>query len=232
MDSTTPPLLPGIMDQKRCYKCGAVKPVGEFPPRERVCRDCRAAYQRDWRTSRNCPPQMTGEKTCTHCLDTKPISEFHAQTAASDGRASWCIECHRNLSNKYKSTLNYPPQSEGEKACTRCGYVKPRTAFPPARHVRDGRNSWCRKCDRETKLILGTGADFNWKATQWMIQDGKCEVCLDALNLDESVVDHVEVEGVKIPQAVLHNLCNASIGGLRHDPDILRGAEEYCERTR
>lgn len=42
----------------------------------------------------------------------------------------------------------YPPRSDGEKACTKCGTVKPRTEFYPVKRARDGRQYWCKDCMR------------------------------------------------------------------------------------
>lgn len=42
----------------------------------------------------------------------------------------------------------YPPRSDGEKACTKCGVVKPRTEFYPVKRARDGRQYQCKECMR------------------------------------------------------------------------------------
>lgn len=44
---------------------------------------------------------------------------------------------------------NYPPRSKGEKACTKCGEVKPLTSFSTDKRHLDGRQSQCMTCTKQ-----------------------------------------------------------------------------------
>ena len=129
----------------------------------------------------------------------------------------------------------------------------PRDGFYDAPGRRSGRTGWCRECmkayskgrdrshDRKPvrkthgNLYHRTGATMDWRATQWMKQDGKCDACDDPVDLDggwRTHVDHIEVDGVKIPVGVLHNHCNTGIGKADHSPEKARAWADYLERTR
>lgn len=48
-------------------------------------------------------PRCTGEKTCTHCGETKPVLAFPADRKRKDGTCPWCRECkHRDNLRRYR----------------------------------------------------------------------------------------------------------------------------------
>ena len=177
LDSSTPPLLPDVLDQMRCFKCLATKPVAEF----------------------------------------------------REGRHQ-CLDCERDI----RLATDYPALTDGERACTRCGAVKPLTEFMRFKRNYNGRSSRCLLCQKDIQLRRRRGATIDWRAMRWALNGGNCGSCGKPVPLwgKDSHLDHIEVEGMKIPIDVLHHYCNQGIGILRHDPDLLRAGAAFCERTR
>lgn len=50
-------------------------------------------------------------KTCTHCKTGKPLSEFHRQSAAKDGHASWCKTCANGIYRERRKR-SYKPEDK------------------------------------------------------------------------------------------------------------------------
>lgn len=44
------------------------------------------------------------EKQCSHCLESKPVSQFAKRARASDGLQSWCKACTGQCAKKYYRT--------------------------------------------------------------------------------------------------------------------------------
>mgnify|MGYP000182072305 CR=1 FL=1 len=44
-------------------------------------------------------------KTCAHCKVQQELDEFHRQTKASDGRASWCKVCTNSITREYRKRI-------------------------------------------------------------------------------------------------------------------------------
>jgi len=88
--------------EKRCTKCGQVKPFSEFCKNRRRkgglsshCKACRRAYY----TPRPAvlPLGPNDVKRCTKCGETKPVSEFIADSRYRLGYMSHCRECGRKM---------------------------------------------------------------------------------------------------------------------------------------
>jgi hypothetical protein len=43
------------------------------------------------------------EKTCRKCDKTKPTSEFRRNPPCRDGLSSWCAECHREATRRWRA---------------------------------------------------------------------------------------------------------------------------------
>jgi hypothetical protein len=52
-------------------------------------------------------------KTCRKCGETKPVSEFRRNPRVRDGLSSWCSECHRDATRRWRSD---PANREGENS--------------------------------------------------------------------------------------------------------------------
>ena len=180
-------------------------------------------------------PDVMDQMRCFGCGEAKPISKFRFRPETGKRRGN-CDECRYRDKRRYYYAANHPPLTEGEKECGGCERVLPLTRFRPYRALIDGRSSWCLHCEKSGALRRRTGATLDWKAIKFALQLGLCTACGKGEpwggRWDESVVDHIEVEGVKVPVGVLHSDCNQSIGKANHDPAVTDGWSAYLRATR
>ena len=47
------------------------------------------------------------EKQCSHCKDSKPLTDFHRSTKSSDGRQSFCRDCNKKYQRRYMRTYRH-----------------------------------------------------------------------------------------------------------------------------
>lgn len=89
-------------------------------------------------------------KSCTRCLETKPLPEFRTNPKMRSGWDSWCKACaaaHRSARRREISSLpKTPPVS---KRCSGCAAIKLATAFCIERGMKDGLSRICRECRSE-----------------------------------------------------------------------------------
>ena len=149
-------------------------------------------------------------KRCYRCGETKPASEFYHNRGHRDGLSAACRSCtkaeaHERWRKKHPEPPPYVPPAE--KACTKCGVVKPLDQFHRRASARDGRQPYCGACATADALKWnnehpdyhrqkareyhrrhpGRTADNN---LQWRLgiprgtydemlaaQDGKCAIC-------------------------------------------------------
>lgn len=116
------------MTLKECSgECGAVKPLSEFyrdsaspDGHTHICKVCSRARSAEWRknnpekakalrdqgnaraAARQTPPAMDGEKACTGCGESKPVTEFYANRRTIDGRTSRCKACAQAATLKWR----------------------------------------------------------------------------------------------------------------------------------
>ena len=131
------------------------------------------------------------------------------------------------------------------KTCNKCGESKPLTDFYKHKSMKDGRHNQCKSChnkqtaDSERKR-KETNPDAYWKSKrttnarrkygvsydeyQKILSKGECEVCGSR---DDLVYHHHHKTN---KAACLCRRCNASIGGLNDDPDLLLKAYELQRR--
>lgn len=99
----------------------------------------------------------TESKQCTGCLVTKPLTDFHRQAKAKDGRQSRCKECNNTTQrdlyrNKAPVTLRRSVQpyaemwAEGGRRCTGCLEWKTWEQFAKKKTGHMGRNARCKVC--------------------------------------------------------------------------------------
>lgn len=101
---------------KNCNVCGIFKPLEDFRLANskvrrkyyrKYCLDCERKYQFDRRRRIDETigfSSSVGQKECTKCKFTKPLSEFYVSNSSKDGRNCWCKDCqqqHRQ-NNKYR----------------------------------------------------------------------------------------------------------------------------------
>jgi len=90
---------------RRCAKCGVEKPLTEYrvcaksrDGHRKVCKECQKIQKRNWYRRKAArgdlyEPKTDGTKQCSQCRTVKPITEFHVNSYAKDGRASQCKQC-------------------------------------------------------------------------------------------------------------------------------------------
>jgi hypothetical protein len=122
--------------------------------------------------------------------------------------------------------------NESVKKCTRCKVEKPRNKehFPLHNKVKDGFDSWCRKCRASYRNEICRGkfrdviSDEDLKEIKRTIKE--CIICGDSES--RLVVDHDHKTG--IIRGMLCNHCNRGIGHFRDDPVLMRFAATYVEQ--
>lgn len=133
------------------------------------------------------------------------------------------------------------PVPDHHKRCPDCGETKPYDEFPSRPTNRDVRYTYCKFChnrrNRETVSRLygssrhyhlrqryGAGADDIHRLID--AQGGWCVICR---RRPATQVDHDHTTGEI--RGILCLYCNAGMGALRDDPDIIASAIEYLERS-
>ena len=49
-------------------------------------------------------PELTGQKTCTKCRESKPLDQFGPQCKSPDGLHPWCRACQAEAKRRYRQT--------------------------------------------------------------------------------------------------------------------------------
>lgn len=164
-------------------------------------------------------------KTCPHCKETKPISEFSKGTAKY-GRSSWCKICTRAASSESYKRIPRERKREQERRYDRNNAEK--------------RREKCRRYSREHRLMIqckvwAKTLPLSWKEietfyyTQRKAQGNRCAICgvhEDDLN-HRLVFDHNHTT-LKL-RGLLCRSCNAGIGNLRDNPDLCLRAGAYLQ---
>jgi hypothetical protein len=118
------------------------------------------------------------------------------------------------------------------KKCTRCKIVKKRTKefFPLHNKVKDGLDSWCRKCRSTYRNEINRGrfresiSDENLKKLK--LKKINCEICDSKENL---VIDHNHKTNVV--RGVLCSHCNLGLGHFLDNKNNLEKAVSYLKKT-
>jgi hypothetical protein len=118
------------------------------------------------------------------------------------------------------------------KKCTRCKIVKKRTKefFPLHNKVKDGLDSWCRKCRSTYRNEINRGrfresiSDENLKKLK--LKKINCEICDSKENL---VIDHNHKTNVV--RGVLCSHCNLGLGHFLDNKNNLEKAVNYLKKT-
>jgi hypothetical protein len=224
---------------KQCSKCGVAKLFpGEFYKGRGACKECcRSRYKNE---AKLCP----AEKVCPRCKERRQSDEFNRSSASKDGLASYCRTCAAKASKelmkqKRIAARENPAPLPATKQCTKCGDIKPSEGFTRDSANPTGLFSWCKDCvkqssqhrresDREKhrfhhkKHRYGiTRADYQ---RLFQEQGEVCKICGQSARLG---VDHDHVTG-RVRGLLCHK-CNAGIGLLCEDVEVLRRAISYLE---
>lgn len=128
--------------------------------------------------------------------------------------------------------------SEGKSKCAICKEVKPLSAFYKNRCRKNGHDSLCIPCKKVTRPKTGRRDNlktrYNITPEEWTEmftkQNQRCAVCKTTEsayrnNKPRFCVDHCHATG-KI-RGILCSKCNAAIGMIDENPEILKGIAEY-----
>lgn len=147
-------------------------------------------------------------KTCPHCQQTKPLTEFHKSKATVHGYQVYCKTCQNKRHTEWR--------------------------MQNLEHVAAKQKRWRKNNPRRSKdhhlkgvygLELGT---YDAMLTE---QGGKCAICVTAENSSRGDlhVDHCHDSG-KVRGLLCHH-CNLGIGHFQHDTALLEAAITYLTRT-
>ena len=122
---------------------------------------------------------------------------------------------------------------KNNKKCTKCKIPKERTKefFPLHNKVKDGLDSWCRKCRSTYRNEINRGvfrdsiSDENLKRLKKQITS--CQICGKKEDL---VVDHNHKTNVV--RGILCNHCNRGIGHFLDNESLLKLAIKYLIKTK
>lgn len=104
----------------------------------------------------NVPPVVAkpSRKRCYCCKAEKPLSGFTRDRQKTLGHSGICKDCKNAKQNEKRANIQKsklvsavaPEPVRLEKKCTKCGEVKPLSAFHRAKRGRGGRQAWCAIC--------------------------------------------------------------------------------------
>lgn len=146
-------------------------------------------------------------KTCSKCLENKPVDSFNRDRGKQDGRSAWCKPCTAENGRQWRN--KNPERSSAVNAAWR---------------------SENRQRILTTKRLKAYGTDgvdlFN-------AQKGQCAVCdtdLTKLAHRHRHIDHDHTTGYV--RGWLCHWCNLGIGKFKDDPTLLRAAAAYLETAK
>jgi hypothetical protein len=199
------------------------------------CRRCNSAWARGRRPRKlaEAPAVAEGEKWCRRCTTVKRLDAFPAHSKMPDGRQTYCRECFADIYRAKREAAGHVTRPKdvpaGHKFCRGCEQVLPLEKWPQRKNSRDGVATRCRACtsqrDRARNLSAKYGlstTDVDERVSQ---QGGRCAICQQAAAVH---VDHEHASGAI--RGILCFPCNAAIGHLRDDPQIVRRAADYLEQ--
>jgi hypothetical protein len=170
-------------------------------------------------------------KTCSKCGEEKPTSEFYRQPNGRDGLHGTCKPCYcaRNEATRQRKRLRQgTAHIPHQKQCAKCGSVKPAAEFAVYRAALDGLGRYCRECDGAISRARRYGVPED--RVRLMAAAKSCEICgSHFISTRHQHFDHRHADGAV--RGVLCFRCNGLIGDCLENPEILRSAARYLERT-
>lgn len=121
--------------------------------------------------------------------------------------------------------------ANGAKECSRCHVRKTTMEFGKYSYSRDSRQSLCRECMANRRLMKHYGITLSDKRAMLEAQGHICanRRCMTRVTV-QSAVDHCHKSGQV--RSILCTACNTSLGLLRESSSRIVGLAEYCRRTR
>jgi hypothetical protein len=147
------------------------------------------------------------EKACSVCSQLKPLSDFHIDRAAIDGRRHLCADCARA-----KRRADYRADPERYRTAKRRWYQE---------NLEQARRA---SLDNQRKILYGiTPEIFREMVTA---QNGVCSICEQEPK--RWSIDHDHKTGAI--RGVICKTCNSGLGLFGDDPDRLLRAMEYLRK--
>lgn len=139
-------------------------------------------------------------KTCTHCRNLKPLTEFYRH---KNGKPQACCK----LCNNQKSS-NWAKANRAKANALTHDWLKRNPDY------------------HRKRLIRRHGMTPAAFAAMFEKQNGKCAICQDPFETRKKThIDHCH-STMKI-RGLLCSNCNLGIGNLKHNPQILTAALQY-----
>jgi len=224
---------------KVCSRCRRELPLSRFAKRaasrdglQNYCRQCTAEWAQEHRPrkQRVGPAVAEGMKWCRRCEVVRPMADFPKHSKTRDGLQVYCRTCfadsyrqRRAAAGKVVRPADVP---DGHKFCRGCQQIKPQAAFSGITGKRARLTFRCNDCtsrrDRERHLQYSYGLTEADVAAMLTTQRGVCAICqaADAVHIDH---DHA-TDAVR---GMLCFRCNAALGQLDDDPEVLVRAARY-----
>jgi recombination endonuclease VII len=218
--------VPGIMGgmgEKKCSRCGEVKPLAEFSRaahgRDGRAADCKQCHNTLYRLPLDRVPVLT----CRYCG-----KQFPNPARRGPDREFCSTHCKERW---WREEYSRRRQAAPPRPCERCGGpVAHKTGLPVCKDCRvDDRSRPYRRATILKSRYGITLADYDRMLAE---QDGRCAICgtTEPGRPGEWPVDHDRLTGHV--RGLLCDACNLGIGKLRHDPEILMAAARYLARHR
>lgn len=149
------------------------------------------------------------QKTCSHCKEGKPLSEFSESKLYADGHRGQCRKCRAHLHSEYVRRVGYK-------------YVRP-ADLPRKRGPWQGRTTEEKDAVRQKKYGLPPGQ----YDAMFAAQGGVCALCGRPEKSRPLAVDHCHTTG-RI-RGLLCTGCNTALGKFGDDPGRLIQAAAYLK---
>lgn len=177
-------------------------------------------------------------KACSHCKETKALTEFHRNRAVRDGHQNMCKSCRKPYDAE-RRVKNPSPTAKvqrqrhalaatGYKVCGTCAQTLPLDSYYPHKRALAGRRTTCKTCDAKANRTRWV-AKYELTPEEYtqMVEDqkGLCKICKKVPTKRGLVVDHNHETGEV--RGLLCIPCNSGIGLLGDHPELLLAAAEY-----
>jgi len=207
--------------EKKCSKCGGVKPQGEFYIRRRNndgltynCRECSKKYKKAILTTAQkryeagvIKGDAGTEKACRCCKQIKSLTDFGKDRHTRDGLQSLCLMCGRVQAKKYRRANPEIGRANAKK------WYKANTEKA--------------KATRRKRTFALYGLRVGQYDELLKSQRGGCAICKKIPSDGKLCIDHCHETGAV--RGLLCNGCNFALGIAKDNPETLRRMAQYLD---
>ncbi|MGH2756000.1 MAG: endonuclease VII domain-containing protein [Actinomycetota bacterium] len=166
---------------------------------------------------------MTDEKICVKCGVQKPLTEFYKQAGLRDGHRNDCKAC---IAKRVRENYRRNPEPFIRRT-QRWRARHPKRYQELLERNRTVNRERRREQARVSHLRRAYGLSIEVYGFLCVAQANRCAVC--RTEVEKLHVDHEH--GTGRVRGLLCGKCNKAIGLLNDDPELLRVASRYLERT-